>query len=153
MRIRPATIGDAAGISALILGVSRFFTLHPDGEGAEAFLATVSPEAIGGYLASPAYAYMVAEEEGAPAGVVAKRDNTHLYHLFVAPAFHGRGLARQLWDAARVAALRAGNPGEFTVNSSIYAIPVYERFGFLPTGPRVEQNGIAFLPMKLVIGE
>lgn len=151
MHIRPATVGDAAVISALILGVSRFFTLHPDGEGAEAFLATVSAEAIGGYLASPAYAYLVAEEEGVLAGVVAVRDNTHLYHLFVAPAFHGRGLARQLWGAARDAALRAGNPGEFTVNSSIYAIPVYERFGFVPTGPRLEQNGIAFLPMKLVL--
>ncbi|WP_420126884.1 GNAT family N-acetyltransferase [Longimicrobium sp.] len=153
MHIRPATAGDAAGISALILSVSRFFTLHPDGEGAEAFLANLSPQAIGGYLVSPAFAYQVAEEDGALAGVVAIRDNAHLHHLFVAAAHHGRGLARQLWDAAREAALRAGNPGEFTVNSSIYAIPVYERFGFVPTGPRVEQNGIAFLPMKLVLGE
>lgn len=151
MHIRPATADDAAAISALILGVSQFFTLHPDGEGAEDFLATVSPEAIAGYLASPAYEYRVAEEAGALAGVVAVRNNAHLYHLFVAPAFHGRGLSRQLWDAAREAALRAGNPGEFTVNSSLYAVPVYERFGFQPTGPRVDQHGIAFIPMKLVI--
>lgn len=152
MHVRPATAGDAAGISALILGVSRFFTLHPDGEGAEAFLANLSPDAIGRYLASPAFAYRVAEEDGALAGVVAIRDNTHLHHLFVASAHHGRGLARRLWDAAQNAALAAGNSGEFTVNSSIYAIPVYERFGFQPTGPRVEQNGIAFVPMKLVLG-
>ncbi|HEU4885088.1 MAG TPA: GNAT family N-acetyltransferase [Longimicrobium sp.] len=151
MRIRPATAHDAAAISALILSVSRFFTLHPDGEGAEAFLATVSPEAIAGYLASPAYAYRVAETEGLLAGVVALRDNAHLYHLFVAPAFHGRGLSRQLWDVAREAALRAGNPGEFTVNSSLYAVPVYEKFGFAPTGPRVDEHGIAFIPMKLVL--
>jgi GNAT superfamily N-acetyltransferase len=153
MHIRPATPADAAAISALILGVSRFFTLHPDGEGAEAFLARVSPEAIGGYLASPDYAYLVAEEEGALAGVVAIRDNAHLHHLFVAQAFHGRGLSRRLWDTARHAALRAGNPGEFTVNSSLYAVPVYEKFGFRPTGPRVEQHGIAWVPMKLVRDE
>jgi GNAT superfamily N-acetyltransferase len=154
MRIRPATIDDAAAISALILGVSRFFTVHPDGEGAEEFLAGVSPEAIAGYLASPAYAYRVAEEEdGALAGVVAIRDNAHLYHLFVASAHHGRGLSRRLWDEAREAALRTGNPGEFTVNSSLYAIPVYERFGFQPTGPRVDTQGIAFVPMKLVLGQ
>lgn len=153
MQIRRATPADAAAISALILSVSRFFTVHPDGEGAEEFLAKVSPEAIGGYLASPRYAYRVAEEEGALAGVVAIRDNAHLYHLFVAPAFHGRGLSRRLWDAAREAALRAGNPGEFTVNSSLYAVPVYQRFGFRPTGPRVEELGIAFLPMKLVLHE
>lgn len=151
MRIRPATPADAGAISALIHGVSAYFTLHPDGEGADEFFATITPEAIAGYLASPAYAYRVAEDDGALAGVVAIRDNTHLYHLFVAAAHHGRGLARELWTEAMQAALEAGNPGEFTVNSSVYAQPVYERFGFRPTGPRVEEKGIAFIPMKLVL--
>ncbi len=151
MHIRPATPADAAAISGLILGVSRFFTLHPEGQGAEVFLETLTPQAFGGYLSSPEYAYLVAEEDGALAGVVGIRDNGHLYHLFVAPAFHGGGLSRRLWDAAKEAALQAGNPGEFTVNSSLYAVPVYERFGFVPTGPRVEQHGIAFVPMKLIL--
>jgi GNAT superfamily N-acetyltransferase len=152
MHIRPATPGDAGRISALILGVSHTFTLHPDGRGAEEFLTRISPEGIAGYLASPAYAYLVAEEEGALAGVVGIRDHSHLFHLFVHPAFQRRGLSRGLWNAAMAAALRGGNPGEFTVNSSPYAIPVYQRFGFEATGPRVEQDGIAFTPMKLVVG-
>lgn len=152
MQIRPATGADAAGISALILGVSRFFTLHPDGVGAEEFLATLSPGAIAGYLASPDFRYLVAEDAGSLAGVVAVRDNRHLYHLFISPAVHGQGLARRLWAAAMADALRDGNPGEFTVNSSLYAVPVYERFGFVPTGPRVDAHGIAFVPMKLVVG-
>lgn len=151
MHIRPATPADAGAISALIHSVSDYFTLRPDGEGAEEFLATISPDAIAGYLASPAFAYRVAEENGALAGVVAIRDNGHLYHLFVSPAHHGRGLARELWETAMRAALDAGNPGEFTVNSSIYALPVYERFGFAPTGPRMEAMGIAWIPMKLVL--
>ena len=151
MHIRPATIDDAAAISALVLGVSSFFTVSPDGSGAEEFLATVAPDAIGGYLALERFAYRVAEEDGVLAGVVAIRDNAHLYHLFVAPAHHGRGLARRLWNEAMNAALRAGNPGEFTVNSSLYAVPVYERFGFRPTGPRVDEHGIAYVPMKLVL--
>lgn len=41
------------------------------------------------------------------------------------------------------------NPGYFTVNSTPYAQPVYERFGFVATGPRVETKGIAFVPMHL----
>lgn len=151
MHIRPATPADAAAISALILGVSPSFTLRPDGEGAEVFLATLTPEAIGGCLASPDYAYLVAEEDGALAGLVGMRESRHLYHLFVAPAFQGRGLSRRLWEAAMAAALRAGNPGEFTVNSSPYAVPIYERFGFVPTHPRIEQHGIAWVPMKLVL--
>ena len=151
MRIRRATPADAEAISALILGVSGYFTLHPDGVGAEEFLETISPDAIRGYLTSPDFAYRVAEDEGGLGGVVAVRENRHLYHLFVAPSGHRRGLARRLWTGAMEAALRAGNPGEFTVNSTPYAVPVYERFGFVPTGPRVETKGIAFVPMRLVL--
>lgn len=150
MRIRLATPADAEAISALIRGVSHFFTLRPDGAGAEAFLETVSPDAVRGYLSSPDYAYRVAEEDGAIIGVVAVRENRHLYHLFVAPDGQRRGLARRLWTEAMEAALRAGNPGAFTVNASVYAVPVYERFGFVATGPRVEANGIAFVPMHRV---
>lgn len=151
MRIRPATPADAAAISALIMGFAPTFTVHPDGAGAEEFFAGITPAAIAGYLQSPEYAYLVAEEDGTVAGAVAIRGNTHLYHLFVDPAFQGRGLSRRLWEMAKEAALRAGNPGEFTVNSSLNAIPVYERFGFQPTNARIEMNGIAFLPMKLTI--
>lgn len=148
---RLATAQDAEAISALIRGVSHFFTLRPDGAGAEAFMATVSPDAIRGYLSSPDYVYRVAEEDGAMIGVVAVRESRHLYHLFVAPDGQRRGLARRLWAEAMEAALHAGNPGEFTVNASVYAVPVYERFGFVATGPRVEANGIAFVPMRLVL--
>jgi predicted GNAT family N-acyltransferase len=62
-------------------------------------------------------------------------------------AYQRQGLSRQLWDHAR-AAVGAVNPGYFTVNSTPYAQPVYERFGFVTTGPRVETKGIAFVPMR-----
>lgn len=153
MHIRPATPADAGAISALIRAVSHFFTVRPDGEGAEEFFAEITPEAMADRLASPDYRYRVAEEDGALAGVVAIRENRHLYHLFVVPSEHRRGLARQLWTTAMNEALDAGNPGEFTVNSSLYAVPVYQRFGFRATGPRMETKGIAFVPMKLVLAE
>ncbi len=86
------------------------------------------------------------------AGVVALRNNRHLYHLFVAPEFQGRGLGRQLWSHAREFALGTGNPGEFTVNASRNAVVVYERFGFAPVGPEVQQHGVAFVPMRLTMG-
>lgn len=149
MHVRPAEPPDAEGISALIMRVSPTFTVHPDGAGAEEFFAQVAPGAVGACVASEEYAYLVAEEEGVLAGVVGVRGNRHLHHLFVAPEFQGRGLSRRLWEAAMRAALRAGNPGEFTVNASLYAVPIYRRFGFVPTGPRQEAIGIAFVPMKL----
>lgn len=151
MHIRPATPDDAERISALIMRLSPSFTLHPDGEGAEEFFARVTPQVIRGHLESPEYAYLVADEEdGALAGVVGIRGNSHLFHLFIDPAHQGCGLSRRLWEMAMDAAIRAGNPGEFTVNSSLYAVPIYERYGFVATGPRMEMHGIAWVPMKRV---
>ena len=147
--IRKATVEDAPAISRLIGSVARFFTLQPDGAGAEDFLKTISPEAVGGYLIDPRFAYFKAVENGALAGVIAVRDGSHLYHLFVDESFQRQGLSRQLWDHARVAVSDA-NPGYFTVNSTPYAQPVYECFGFVATGPRVETKGIAFVPMRWV---
>jgi ribosomal protein S18 acetylase RimI-like enzyme len=86
--------------------------------------------AIGGYIES-GYRYHIAEEDGELAGVVAVRDNSHLYHLFVSERFQGQGLARRLWEVAKTASLSAGNPGLFTVNSSRYAVGMYENFGFV----------------------
>ena len=82
------------------------------------------------------------------AGVVAMRENTHLFHLFVPRALHRQGMARQLWRAARDASIARGNTTGFTVNSSVYALPFYESLGFVATAPRVEADGIAYVPMR-----
>jgi GNAT superfamily N-acetyltransferase len=95
------------------------------------------------------YRYHVAVDEGVLAGAIAVRDNRHVYHLFVAESFQKRGLARQLWTIARDASLAAGNPGEFTVNSSRFAVSVYRRFGFAESGPPDERNGVVSVPMRL----
>lgn len=149
MKISTATVEDAPAISRLIGSVARFFTLQPNGVGAEDFLQTISPEAVAGYLVDPRFAYFKAVENGVLAGVVAVRDGSHLHHLFVEESFQRRGLSRQLWNHARTAVSEA-NPGFFTVNSTPYAQPVYERFGFVATGPRVETKGISFVPMRWV---
>jgi GNAT superfamily N-acetyltransferase len=92
---------------------------------------------------------LIAEEQSQLAGVVALRDNSHLFHLFVAEPFQGRGLGGKLWHMVKTKALQSGNPGKFTVNSSLNATRVYERFGFIVNGPVVQANGVAFQPMQL----
>lgn len=148
MDIRTANPKDAKAISTLICSVSHYFTLHPEGVGAEAFLETISEKAIEGYINAANFHYLVGFKDGALAGVVAIRDNKHLYHLFVSPQFQRRGVAKELWSVAMSYAVQHGNSGEFTVNSTPYAAPVYASFGFEATGQRVETKGIAFIPMK-----
>ncbi len=153
MQVRHATATDAKQISSLIRSLSDPFFLAPGGEGAEAFLASITEEAIQGYISASNFSYLVADTGGQLVGVVALRDNSHLFHLFVAKASQGTGLGRDLWLVVKQAALGAGNPGRFTVNSSLNAVPVYERFGFVPSGSEVQTHGIAFLPMQLILGQ
>ena len=150
MQIRRATESDAERISALIRALSGPFTVSPTGEGAESFFASIGEQAIRGYITANNFSYLLAETADTLTGVVAIRDRRHLYHLFVAQPFQGKGLGRKLWLAARQEALNAGHAGSFTVNSSLNAVPVYERFGFSPSGPKVEAHGVAFIPMQLV---
>ena len=146
MHIRPATTQDAEAISALISASAHHFLLDPSGRGAERFLASVTPQAILGYITSSNFHYLIAEDGPNLAGAVALRNGRHLFHLFVAPTHQRQGLARALWEAAKQGA--AKDLKVFTVNSSPNAVAVYERFGFSATGPRTEMNGIAFVPME-----
>jgi GNAT superfamily N-acetyltransferase len=152
MQVRSATEIDAGRISNLIYSLSGPFLLSPDGAGAEPFLKSINEQAIRGYVLASNFSYFVAEVEGELAGVVALRDNSHLYHLFVAQSHQGKGLGCSLWLRVKRAALQASNSGRFTVNSSLNAVPVYERFGFTPSGAKVEKHGVAFIPMQLTAG-
>jgi ribosomal protein S18 acetylase RimI-like enzyme len=149
MNIRSATPADARPLAGLIASFQPTLTLDPSGVGAEQYLASVSEEAERRYLESPRYTYFVTEHEGEIVGFIAMRDHTHLFHLFVAAQCQRRGLASGLWCRAREHAVRAAGPGVFTVNSSLNAVAMYERFGFVPSGAEVQAHGIAFLPMRL----
>ena len=147
--IREATVDDAAAISGLIRPLAeKFIAVDFSPAGARNLLASMEPDAVAGYF-ELGYKYHVAEQDGVLAGVVAVRDNSHLYHLFVAEPFQGRGVARRLWQTARDACRRAGNPGSFTVKSSRFAVVVYRKLGFVESGPPESRDGITCFPMEL----
>lgn len=109
---------------------------------------TMTPAAIQ-KLIQDGYRYHVAEVEDRVVGVVAMRDDRHLYSLFVAEEHQRQGIAKKLWEVAMEACLGNGNDGVFTVNSSEYAQEVYKRLGFVAEpGPRIK-NGVVFYPMSI----
>jgi GNAT superfamily N-acetyltransferase len=147
--ICPAVPEDAESVSRLIRSVAHHFSIHPGLGAPEQFLGALTPGAIRRHITSPRHNYLVGLCGRDLCGVVAIRDCRHLLHFFVAPAFQKCGLGRKLWEAAKSTAMAFGNYEGFTVNATLFAVPVYERFGFRATGPRVEANGIAFVPMHL----
>jgi ribosomal protein S18 acetylase RimI-like enzyme len=150
---RRAEPDDAERVSALIMTFQASLTIDPTGAGAEKFLASVSTEAERSYIQSDRYRFLLAENDGELAGFIAMRDRTHVFHLFVAPKYQRRGLARELWLRARAAAESDGPAEEFTVNSSIEAVPVYERFGFRTCSEPVQESGIICVPMQCGRGD
>jgi GNAT superfamily N-acetyltransferase len=146
VEIRTAHISDALAIAKLVHRVAH----HCLGADAAAFVNTISPSTVESNIQSPHYLYVLGFVGNELAGVAAIRDMKHFYHLFVAPEYQYKGIARSLWHSLRTRAVATGT-GIFTVNSSIYAAAVYEKFGFSPTGEPQTNNGINFVPMQLSV--
>ncbi len=154
LTIRAACESDAGAISELALGHSHYFFADPSGTGAEYFLSSISEAAIAAYIADPRFNYVVGLLDDRVMAAAALRDNGHVYHLFVHPASHRRGIAARLWQRLKSEAVASGNPGVFTVNSSLYAVAVYARFGFKPTDEEAQtKSGIRFQPMQLLCAD
>ncbi len=153
IEIRPAQPEDASAISDLIHRLAPYCTIEPDGKGAEQFFASISRESIESYIRSPNFAYFVATVDNQLMGVAALRDTSHVYHVFVASEFHGKGYGRVLWEHLRDHAQQHGPITRFTVNSSSYAEQMYRHFGFTPTSEKQIMHGLAFIPMEILIKE
>lgn len=147
--IRPARETDAALMAELI--ESHFDSLinDPDQPGADEFLQTLSVDAFQQRLKSSNYRYTVAEDAGVMAGFAAIKDQSHLYHLFVAKTHQGQSVGRRLWEEQAAFSRGNGNSTGFSVNSSPAAQVVYEKFGFKVTTGPVAEHGVIFIPMQL----
>jgi GNAT superfamily N-acetyltransferase len=145
MGIRSAVPADAAAIYELINSLAHCFCEAPDADVPDWFTQATKPSVIAARIDDHdyrSYVYMRGEDL---IGYIAIRNNQHLYYLFVDQGYHGQGIARQLWDHAR----SMSDSDHFVVRSSVYAVPVYEKFGFVINGPVSVKDGIAFQPMEL----
>lgn len=149
MQIRPLTAHDIPAVARLFGALAMEYIVNqapPDA--ARQFVRDNDEDALRGFLAA-GMRYHVAERDGQIVGFVALRAQKHLYHLFVDKQYHRQGIATALWEVARQEALAAGNPGVFTVNASNYALPVYQKMGFVQTGPMQFKSGLYYNPMQL----
>ena len=78
-------------------------------------------------------------------GVIATRqEGTHIALFFVDGEYHRKGIGRLLFQRV----LEDNKVNYMTVNSSPYAVPVYEKLGFEVTDKEQVKNGLRFTPMK-----
>ncbi|NRA55287.1 MAG: GNAT family N-acetyltransferase [Gammaproteobacteria bacterium] len=151
LKIRTATANDSAEISALISRNTKMLLNDDfDEDGLEFFLRSVETQSIREYM-DQGFFYLVAQEAKRIVGVIAIKDNRHMFHLFVDQNHHKCGIAKMLWEQMKAHSLEQGNDGTFTLNSTTYALPIYQRWGFEVISEAKHAYGIRYTPMKLVV--
>jgi GNAT superfamily N-acetyltransferase len=147
--IRP---GEEAAACALVKTVFDQYVASDFGpEGIAEFFRFANPQAMVA-RSGPEQVLVVAVHDGQLVGVLEVRSGSHLALLFV--SLKGHGIARELLRMA-IVECRARQPrlSTITVDSSLYAQPIYRRLGFKDTGPARTINGIVHVPMALGLAE
>jgi len=98
--------------------------------------------------AESGYFSRVAESQNKLAGMIEIKDKSHISMLYVEKAFHKKGVAKGLIRIAleEVTSSR-GNHDNITVNSSRYAVPFYEKLGFIQFEEEKTIYGVFHIPM------
>jgi GNAT superfamily N-acetyltransferase len=149
MDIRPAFITDSNAISQLLTVLAKKYIIGElSEEGVNNLLGSMTVTSIQAFF-DQGYRYHVGEINHKIVGVVGTRDNSHLFHLFVDEKHQGNGYSSMLWQIGQKACLTAGNPGYFTVNSSLNAQEIYKGWGFVPLGGIREGGGVKDIPMRI----
>ena len=140
--LREAVPSDCDRIATMVSALASEHIAPSLGDGGiEVLLTSLGPEPTRKRILDNWF-HLCAFEGDKLIGVVVVRPPSHLYHLFVASDFQKRGIGGQLFAAADAATIANSQSRILTVNSSLNAVPVYERLGFTVDGPVVETNGV-----------
>ncbi len=144
---RPMNAGEEAAVCQLVVEVFNEFVaadLEPDG--IEEFLRFANPQALRARLQPDGFVLVACQAE-VIVGMLEFIPPDRIAMLFV--SLRDQGIARELLTRA-IDRVRADNPQlhKLTVNSSLYAEPIYRKLGFQATGDATRINGIMFIPMQ-----
>ena len=138
--IRDVKVDDALQLSELLISLAQGYLVEGSTTLPHWYAAVLTPEAFSERLADPEYTQFVYTINNQLVGYIAIKSPCHLYHLFVAESFQKQGISKRLWQHA-VATLGLTS---CTVRSSLYAVPVYRRFGFEKVGSVSFKDAIGF---------
>jgi len=140
--IRTAKTTDAVAIAALVQeSFNQFVAPEWEPQARDVFMSQSSAERFTVLIPEAAFA-SVAESSDELVGVILLPTPSLLGFLFVRANWHRRGVASQLWEAAR-AHVEARHPEVKTVelNSSPYAVAAYQALGFYPISQPFRRGG------------
>ena len=147
MRIRNANKSDAQQIEDLVKGLSHFYLKDIHGHLPDWLSNALSKKELENKIISHEYLNLLCEINDEIVGYISIKNKEHVYHLFVAKDYHRQGIAKKLWENAKVLC----QSSKYTVRSSLYAVPVYEKFGFEKISVVKSKDDIQFQEMELFV--
>jgi len=143
MLLRQAQVNDAQTLRSVVMSLSHYYLADGQQDLPDWFANTLTTSEFERRLNDKAFTHYVYLSNDRIVGYIALKQNKHLYHLFVLQAFHRQGIARKLWEYA----IAQGSSDTYSLRSSLYAVTVYQRFGFVISGECEHKDGITFQPM------
>ncbi|WP_419764412.1 MAG: GNAT family N-acetyltransferase [Arcobacter sp.] len=138
--IREANINDIDDLSKLSNSLLAFlFEQTPP----KWFVDELSTKAFEKRVLGEVYEDFVYIKDEKIVGLLTIKDKNQIFHLFVDSKYHKGGIAKKLWEFTK-ANYEIKN---MKVNASLYAIKVYESFGFIKEGKQKEFKGLKYQPM------
>lgn len=104
----------------------------------------ISKEGFEERISSLEYEHFVYVIKDEIAGFIAIKDKKSIFHLFIDEKYHKKGIAKKLWQYVK----ENYDVSNMSVNSSLYAIKVYESFGFEISSKQSEYQGLKYQPMN-----
>ncbi len=149
--IRPAVLGDAEAIRQVQSAAARGLCS-----------ADYTPEQMGAWTGRETSHYEQRLRDAGCSTLVAEADGRvvafsgriggELLSLYVQPEWAGRGVGAALLAQVESEAAAEGH-GELTLNSSVTAVPFYERQGYTVAGPgSYERDGVAIPCVRMAKG-
>lgn len=147
MAIRRAVKDDMLPIKNLVHDLAGYYLQDKTAPLSPWFAQSIRLSEFETRLLNADFMHFVYTLDDVVVGYIALQGGSHVYHLFVATEAQGKGIARALWE--RVCAEAPAT--RYTVRSSLYAVPVYQKFGFRESGPGANKEGIGYQPMEWVL--
>ena len=132
---------------------SEFVAPDYKSEGVVEFSKYVSPQLMRRRLANNHFVLLATDEEYFM-GIIEVRNYNHISLLFVKKKYQGQGIAKGLLEMA-INKCREYNVNLelIEVNSSPFAVGIYEKLGFVKVNAEQVKNGIRFTSMTKRVPE
>lgn len=138
--IRVLSPNDVKHISLLVHDLAHFYINDSECKLPTWFATTLTDIEFLKRIENKEYSNFLYEIEGIVVGYISIKNNNHLYHLFVSELYQRKGIATQLWQYAANKCIS----NTYTVRSSLNAVPIYKKFGFVESSVVQKKTVFAF---------